>query len=302
VTGRALRCLGGTAQAAWEFRECLGFEFGHDTATGFGVLLRVICADVCPDYAQFGVGFSERVSEMECDCLGLNKFFSPGWSTYAGCAPSSPELPTGSTTLTFGKDFTASAISGAGAGQDAIRVDGGVDGPRMAGLGFPQGVQLTAADGLPVRSVEDAKHLLERLPKELPASVLLLRREGGSAPRSVELHFVTRAFEDELARVLAETRFNELKTGSSPCLRGPNRIQSPSTSVAYDPKCADDTTARLERVADAIRRAARNSTHRRVIPSQSRAECKQLASLPTPIDFLTENGVVELRYVDWMVR
>jgi hypothetical protein len=243
------------------------------------------------------VGFSENISERECACMGAEKIISSGWSAYAGCTPAEAKsLPP--------RDFDVAG----GVINDQYRVSGGVIGSRLMDLGFSQGVVVEAIDGRRVRSVDELHLLLEEMPYELPASVLLMNRHVPKRP--TEVHFITRAVMDDLSRLVAEARWSELQRSRCVRPRGPVGLERGwlrikmgyLDAVAYDPKCTDHDTRDLARLAAAIRGAARATMRRRVTAPLSRAECKKLDNLPPWFELEEGDRVTELRYVDWLAH
>ncbi|HVU05478.1 MAG TPA: hypothetical protein VHE30_27210 [Polyangiaceae bacterium] len=299
VVARALPCLGGTVQAAWERAGCVAFEFGRDTTSGRGVTLVSSCDDLCPTYANLGVVFSVEIPSEECQCLGFRNVMTGGWGAYVGCAPAvhASDPPT----LVPGKDFIVRTVRADHARHDEYRLDG--ISRRARELGLENNLVVSAIDGAPVNRANVVERTLAGLPARLPRSVLVLDDGGGrSKARARTISFVTRAAALALARALGDARFSEILRGHDPCLHGSTWVSVDFQSVSYDPKCHGQTVNRLERVANTIRTVARGAAARAAeSEGNERAErCRELPSLPSKVALWENDELTELRYVDWM--
>lgn len=293
---RATRCGGGTAAAAWEARTCFGVEFGRDPTTGLGVAIDVACDDVCPDQAEVFVRLASDLTAEQCGRLDGRPRFNAGGGGYTGCVPP----PASGTRLSVGKDFTVRRFPGL---NPEFRVSGGYGGTRTNRLGFHQGIGVSAIDGKPVSRQDEVEELLRGMPFRLPAVVAVTDwlPSSPSPEVDVELHYPSCGAVQELGRLFLVTNLLGLTGGPSRCAKRTSSIRVGRSSVQYDPHCPSNELARLERVADAIRRVARTTKARSVTPNAS-PECKDLDALPTDVEWSDGKRGVRLLYVDWMAH
>jgi hypothetical protein len=74
-----------------DWQMCLPFYIGTDERNGIGLEVDSTCSDVCPNYTFVFILY-ENIGVSDCQDLGGVEVRSPGWGSYAGCAP--PENPT----------------------------------------------------------------------------------------------------------------------------------------------------------------------------------------------------------------
>jgi hypothetical protein len=205
--------------------------------------------------------------------------------------------------LAFGREFTVVEEPRRPKGAPKLWAKDLVPSSRLSRLGFFATLRFEAIDGIPIRRRSDLQQALERLPAELPGSVLLMGRFEDTEGFEKEVHFVSRDVVDHLGVLLKSASFHERAEGARPHpTNGPTTLGVNDLSVSFDPHVNDEATKQLNRVAAAMHRAAHSATRRSVVPRRSDDECAELDQLPTSIYLSEGKHTLALAYVDWMVH
>lgn len=297
---KALGCLGGSIERAWDLRECLPFAFARDVRSGQLVQLSMNCGDLCPNYASLVFDLAQAVSEFECVCRGFYPLRTPGRGGYAGCAPPPPNA---------GKRYFG--IVDAFAGQRVV-VQGN---PRFLELGFLEGAVVDSIDGVAPSGEEELSRGLDGIPQRLPGEIRLHRQ----APAIVkELHYITREAAEGLAKLSTQLDLPDLAKTRTGCLDperngasvrsfvrvsfgGAKLASGVPAQVFRKPDCVDDGSRRVVQFEEALRAAAKEAKPRIVTSAGSPDACKGVESFHA---FSIARGTeeLELRYADWATQ
>lgn len=286
------RCFDDSRESAYAAHACFPAPFGHDVRTGRPLQVFLNCTGICPAETKLGSEFVEHFGRRECACIGGEPVHSGGcFGTPSGCGPSASNAQASTIVPIMERGEQRYMIA------DPVRP-------------FPKQWLFTGAikavDGKRISDPEALSQLASAFPNERPRSVTWWwprRRHGPRAGEST-LYFVPRSVIQDLAK-LRDTLLVFAPGSSLRC----DRARQVESGIAFDRKdvfyqraCPGEPFARLRKLDEIIRRAARFAEARKAAPPLPRDVCKGLDQQPISVSTWGEHERVELIYLDWAAR